>query len=139
MARLSRYFVEGQPQYPIQRGNNREPIIIDSEAYLLTCMRYIELNPVRAGMVEDPSDYPWSSNGANALGAYDKPRARVSLNCRLEVLASEPRPSALGAEADIGTPNIFPARGPPAGENAPVEIGSDYAPLAQPEPEIECA
>ena len=31
--------------------------LIDSEAYLLTCMRYIELNPVRAGMVIDPADY----------------------------------------------------------------------------------
>jgi putative transposase len=40
----------------------------DSEAYLLTCMRYIELNPVRAGMVIDPADYPWSSYHHNALG-----------------------------------------------------------------------
>jgi putative transposase len=31
-------------------------------------MRYIELNPVRAGMVVDPSDYPWSSYQFNALG-----------------------------------------------------------------------
>ena len=42
--------------------------LIDSEAYLLTCMRYIELNPVRAGMAVDPSDYPWSSYHHNALG-----------------------------------------------------------------------
>jgi putative transposase len=42
--------------------------LIDSEAYLLTCMRYIELNPVRAGMVIDPADYPWSSYHFNALG-----------------------------------------------------------------------
>lgn len=44
---------------------------IDSEAYLLTCMRYIELNPVRAGMVSRPGDYPYSSYGGNALGAKD--------------------------------------------------------------------
>ena len=31
-------------------------------------MRYIELNPVRAGMVIDPADYPWSSYHHNALG-----------------------------------------------------------------------
>ena len=31
-------------------------------------MRYIELNPVRAGMVIDPADYPWSSYHYNALG-----------------------------------------------------------------------
>lgn len=148
MARLPRYFVEGQPQHLIQRGNNREPIftrgddytfylaclqdaaeqhgcaihayalmtnhvhllaspeteqslpktlqsvgrryvqyfnytydrtgtlwegrykatLIDSERYLLTCMRYIELNPVRAGMVNHPGDYPWSSYQYNARG-----------------------------------------------------------------------
>lgn len=31
--------------------------LVDSERYLLTCMRYIELNPVRAGMVGDPGEY----------------------------------------------------------------------------------
>jgi putative transposase len=44
---------------------------VDSQAYLLTCMRYIELNPVRAGMVKAPGDYRWSSYGANALGDSD--------------------------------------------------------------------
>lgn len=43
--------------------------IVDSEAYFLTCMRYIELNPVRAGMIDRPADYPWSSYGQNAGGA----------------------------------------------------------------------
>ncbi len=42
--------------------------LVDSEAYLLTCMRYIELNPVRAGMVEKPGNYPWSSYRSNAIG-----------------------------------------------------------------------
>ena len=42
--------------------------LIDSEAYLLTCMRYIEMNPVRALMVEHPGDYRWSSYGTNAQG-----------------------------------------------------------------------
>jgi hypothetical protein len=35
---------------------------------LLTCLRYIELNPVRAGMVSDPGDYRWSSYRAHAFG-----------------------------------------------------------------------
>ena len=149
MARLPRYFVEGQAQHIIQRGNNREPIfadeedhrfyleclqeaakqnllsihayvqmtnhvhilatpevstsisktmqsigrryvqyfnytynrtgtlwegrykatLIDSDRYLLTCMRYIELNPVRAGMTDSPGQYQWSSYRGNALGA----------------------------------------------------------------------
>lgn len=43
--------------------------LIDTEQYFLTCMRYIELNPVRAtGMVDHPSEYPWSSYHYNALG-----------------------------------------------------------------------
>jgi REP-associated tyrosine transposase len=36
--------------------------LVDSEAYLLTCHRYIELNPVRAGVVSDPGAYAWSSH-----------------------------------------------------------------------------
>ncbi|MBI5109603.1 MAG: transposase [Rhodocyclales bacterium] len=42
--------------------------IAAEEAYVLGCQRYIELNPVRAGMVEHPADYPWSSYRFNALG-----------------------------------------------------------------------
>ena len=148
MARLPRYFVSGQPQHVILRGNNRQVIfaaeddyqffrdclveaaqrfglavhayvwmtnhvhllatpndaaslpktlqsagrryvqyfnftyhrsgtlwegryratVIDSEPYLLTCMRYIEQNPVRAGMVKRPEAYRWSSYAGNALG-----------------------------------------------------------------------
>jgi putative transposase len=41
--------------------------LVDSECYLLTCMRYIELNPVRAGMVDNPGQYPWSSFRAHGL------------------------------------------------------------------------
>lgn len=43
--------------------------VIESQAYFLSCMRYIELNPVRAGMVDLPAEYRWSSYAANALGA----------------------------------------------------------------------
>lgn len=45
--------------------------LVDSDEYFLSCSRYIELNPVRAGMVTRPADYPWSSYGANALGVAD--------------------------------------------------------------------
>lgn len=46
--------------------------LIDTERYLLECYRYIELNPVRAGMVTDPSQYKWSSYCVNALGKASK-------------------------------------------------------------------
>ena len=42
--------------------------VVHAEDYLLTCMRYIEINPVRAGIVEHPGDYPHSSYRANAQG-----------------------------------------------------------------------
>lgn len=46
--------------------------LIDSQQYLLSCMRYIELNPVRAGMVSLPSEYRWSSYGFNAAIKEDE-------------------------------------------------------------------
>ncbi len=45
---------------------------IDTSAYLLMCQRYIELNPVRAGMVRFPAGYRWSSYRANAEGKADQ-------------------------------------------------------------------
>lgn len=45
--------------------------LTQAEAYLLACQRYIELNPVRAGMVEHPAEYRWSSYRANAQGEAD--------------------------------------------------------------------
>ncbi len=44
---------------------------VQSERYLLICSRYIEDNPVRAGIVERREDYPWTSYRSNALGAND--------------------------------------------------------------------
>jgi putative transposase len=41
--------------------------LVESETYCLTCYRYIELNPVRAAMVDTPDAYRWSSYSANAL------------------------------------------------------------------------
>lgn len=45
--------------------------IVQDEAYLLGCSRYIELNPVRAGMVAHPAEHRWSSYRANAMGEAD--------------------------------------------------------------------
>ena len=42
--------------------------LVQAERYLIEVYRYIELNPVRANMVQDPSDYAWSSYQINALG-----------------------------------------------------------------------
>ena len=43
--------------------------VVDTGSYLFSCYRYIEMNPVRAGMVRQPRDFMWSSYRANAEGA----------------------------------------------------------------------
>ena len=45
--------------------------LVDTRNYFLTCCRYIELNPVRAGMVPAPQDYPWSSYRHHGFGVND--------------------------------------------------------------------
>jgi putative transposase len=45
--------------------------LVGSDRYLWNCYRYIELNPVRAGIVVRPEDFRWSSHARNALGAPD--------------------------------------------------------------------
>jgi putative transposase len=45
--------------------------LVQSERYLLTVMRYIELNPVRAAMVDAPEDYRWSSVHTHLAHARD--------------------------------------------------------------------
>jgi putative transposase len=45
--------------------------IVDTDSYFLACSRYIERNPVRAGIVDDPGAYLWSSYRRNALGEND--------------------------------------------------------------------
>jgi putative transposase len=45
---------------------------LQAETYLMACMRYIELNPIRAGMVAEPGQYTWSSYRHNGLGQTDE-------------------------------------------------------------------
>jgi hypothetical protein len=46
-------------------------ILVDAQRYFFTCCRYIELNPVRAGIVTRPEEYRWSSHCHYALGRED--------------------------------------------------------------------
>jgi putative transposase len=46
--------------------------IVQQSTYFMVCLRYIELNPVRAGMVANPADYRWSSYRANGFGRASK-------------------------------------------------------------------
>ena len=45
--------------------------LIDSERYFLQCSRYVEMNPVRAGLTSTPGEWRWSSFGTNADGRPD--------------------------------------------------------------------
>lgn len=45
--------------------------VVSRDEYLIVCSRYIEWNPVRAGLVTHPRDYPWSSYHHRALGIGD--------------------------------------------------------------------
>ena len=65
--------------------------LVESDRYLLTCQRYIELNPVRAGMVKDPALYRWSSF-----------RANVGLEAS-DLLAHHPVYTALGKDLSART------------------------------------
>lgn len=46
--------------------------VVEAERYFLICSRYIELNPVRAGMMADPAQYRWSSY-RHHIGTYSDP------------------------------------------------------------------
>jgi REP-associated tyrosine transposase len=57
--------------------------VIENESYWLTCMRYVELNPVRAGIVPKSDDYCWSSARAHMCGCDDPMLACHELYLRL--------------------------------------------------------
>lgn len=57
-----RYFNARQARTGTLWEGRYKSTLIQAERYLLACMVYIDLNPVRAGLVSDPADYPWSSH-----------------------------------------------------------------------------
>lgn len=75
MQTLGRYYVQ-YFNYTYQRTGTLwegryKAALIDSETYLLSCYRYIELNPVRAGIAKHPAEYRWSSYQCNGQGKVD--------------------------------------------------------------------
>ena len=61
--RYVRYFNDAQQRSGTLWEGRYKSALIQSERYLLACMAYIDLNPLRAGLVVAPGDYPWSSYG----------------------------------------------------------------------------
>lgn len=70
MQAIGRHYVRGFNRRHGRTGTLWEgryrSTVIEAERYLLACMVYIDLNPVRAGMVAAPADYPWSSHAHHA-------------------------------------------------------------------------
>lgn len=60
--RYVRYFNQRQGRTGTLWEGRYKSTLIQAERYLLACMAYIDLNPVRAGLVRDAADYPWSSH-----------------------------------------------------------------------------
>lgn len=61
--RYVRYFNDTQKRSGTLWEGRYKSTLIQTERYLLACMAYIDLNPVRAGLVTQARDYPWSSHG----------------------------------------------------------------------------
>jgi putative transposase len=67
-----RYFNETHERTGTLWEGRYKSCLVESENYLLRCYRYIELNPVRAAMVNDPVQYKWSSHRCNGFGVKSK-------------------------------------------------------------------
>jgi len=65
-----RYFNKRHSRIGTLWNGRYRGLLIQDERYWLTCLRYVEQNPVRAGMVQTPDDYQWSSYSAHALGRW---------------------------------------------------------------------
>ncbi len=92
MQALGRFYVQAlNKKYnrtgPLWQGRYKASLVQD-DRYLLTCQKYIELNPVRAGMVAAPGDYRYSSYACNAQGTADD---LITPHQIYELLAAEPR------------------------------------------------
>lgn len=84
-------------------------VMVDAEAYQLTLARYVVLNPVRAGMVADAADWPWSSY--LAMVGEAEPPAWLDVDALLGQFSHQ-RPQAVAAYVDhvragVGLPSIW--------------------------------
>lgn len=82
------------------RDSHYKSSLIQAETYLLACRRYIELNPVRAVMVDDPAHYRWTSYRHNALGQANAYLAPHPLYLAIGREDTERRQGKLGCDSD---------------------------------------
>ena len=107
MKNLSQRYVQGVNQRLGRTGTLWEgrfhSSLVTSERYVLTCYRYIDLNPVQAGLVASPEAYRWSSYVSNAQG---EPSGFLKAHDAYTALGSEPqsRGSSYKAMCEAGIP-----------------------------------
>ncbi len=73
MSRKPRLYFPGALYHVLLRGNGGQAIFfepVDQERYLLVLIRYIHLNPIRAGIVKELAEFPWSSHAAYLGGKH---------------------------------------------------------------------
>ena len=83
-------------------------ILVDSDAYLLTLCRYVELNPVRAGWVDTPLAWAWSSCRAH-VGAAPAPPWLDTLGLHAQLLGRAAKPRATPPAPPEDMPNWWAA------------------------------
>jgi putative transposase len=83
--------------------------IVNSDRYFFTCSRYIELNPVRAGMTDDPGHCLWSSYLHNARGVPDPLIAPHDLYQRLAIDAAGQQAAYRALFDDVLKPEMLDA------------------------------
>ena len=82
-----RYFNDSRGRSGTLWEGRFKACLVDSDGYLMECYRYLELNPVRAGLARVPHDYRWSSFRFNGLGLNDP---LVTPHPVYEAIAREP-------------------------------------------------
>lgn len=98
--------------------------VVQTERYFLLCQRYIELNPVRAGMVSRPEEYPWSSHRSNL---YQDPGTLLTPHPLYAALSGSEYRSLFSQEMNTEQINTFRQAinsNRPVGDEAFVEMNS---------------
>jgi putative transposase len=123
--------------------------LVEEDRYVLAALRYLDRNPVRAGLVNDPTTYPWSSCAAYALGTLNQgitfhpsylalsPYAKVRQRqyCTLLAPSEDPRADARDPrwtiQRAVGSPAFLERHLPRGGRRKSVFVPSQIQALGE--------
>lgn len=107
-------YVNFREQWKVHLWQERFHSFVMDERYLLTCVRYVELNPVKAKLCLSPEEWRWSSAGAHLMGIDDYV---VTVKPMLERIADwKTFWSTESGREEMDTINRFSSSGRPAGD-----------------------